>query len=163
MEKVYKEYKTRLFNFLFIKANGNKHIAEEILSDTIYSALLSAPNVKNKDKIYHWLLNIAQKRFYDYLRKIYKDKDLNKKIQVDHKININNYEIRDNEKVIMLDLAMKNINPKYRKVLELKYIEKRSQKEIARLLNKSRSSIENLTYRAREQLKKEAKKISNHL
>ena len=41
--------------------------------------------------------------------------------------------------------------------------EKRSQKEIARLLNKSKSSIENLTYRAREQLKKEAKKIYNHL
>jgi RNA polymerase sigma-70 factor (ECF subfamily) len=64
----------------------------------------------------------------------------------------------DNEKAIMLDLAMKNIKPKYRKILELKYIEKKSQKEIARLLNKSRSSIESLIYRAREKLKQEIKK-----
>jgi RNA polymerase sigma-70 factor (ECF subfamily) len=158
MEKVYKEYKTRLFNFLLIKANGDKHIAEEILSDTIYSAILSVSNIKNKDKIFPWLLSIAQKRFYDYLRKIYKDKNLYKKIQINHKINTNNYEIMDNEKAIMLDLAMKNIKPKYRKILELKYIEKKSQKEIARLLNKSRSSIESLIYRAREKLKQEIKK-----
>ena len=158
MEKVYKEYKIRLFNFLFTKVNGNKHIAEEILSDTIYSAILSTPNVKNKDKIYPWLFNIAQKRFYDYLRKKYRDKDLNKKIQEGHKININNNKVEDIENTIMLDLAMENIKPQYKKILELKYIEKRSQKEIAKLLNKSRSSIENLIYRARVKLKQEIKK-----
>ena len=68
MEKVYKEYKPRLFNFLIYKVNGNKHIAEEILSDTIYSALLSTPNVKNKDRklteIKHNLGRISLKNLF---------------------------------------------------------------------------------------------------
>ena len=159
-EKVYKEYKTKLFNFLIIKTNGDNHIAEEILSDTIYSALISAPRLKEKDKIFPWLLSIAQRRFYDYLRKVYKDKNLNKKIIENHKINENKKEKSDNEKAIMLDLAMKNIKQKYRKLLELKYKENKSQKEIAKILNKSRSSVESLLYRAREELKKEVKKIN---
>ena len=77
------------------------------------------------------------------------------------KINKNNDNIEDNEKVIMLDLAMNNIKPRYKKILELKYIEKKSQKDIAKLLNKSRSSVESLIYRAREELKKELKRLNS--
>ena len=164
-EKVYKEYRVKLFNFLIIKTNGDEHAAEDILSETIYSALLSAPNIKNKEKIFPWLLKIAQNRFYDHLRKEYKNKDLNEKIQENHKINIDNKneEIGDNEKSIMLDIALNNVKQKYRKILELKYIEKKSQKEIAKIMNKSRSSIESLIYRAREVLKKELKKLNKEM
>ena len=162
-EKIYKEYKTKLYNFLIIKTNGDKHMAEEILSDTIYSALISAPTVKKIDKILQWLISIAQKRFYDHLRKSYKNKVLNEKIIEDHKTNNNQCEMGDNEKVIMFNLAMEKIKPKYRKILELKYIEKRTLKEIAKIYNKSRSSIESLIYRAKHELKKELKKLNKEM
>ena len=72
IEKVYKNYKFKIYNFLVIKANGDKNVAEEVLSDTFYSLLKSAHTITNKNKIQSWLMQVASRRFYDHLKEKYK-------------------------------------------------------------------------------------------
>jgi len=165
-EEIFKEYNVKIYNFLLIKTSGNTHIAEEILSETFYSALESAPKIKNAKNIFSWLLQIAYRRLIDYYRGEYKEKKYIDNAASDE-ILINNETDEDlddsikNQKVVLLNKAMENIPEKYKKILKLKYIEKKSQKEIAGILKKSRSSVESLLYRARESLKKEIKKFIN--
>jgi DNA-directed RNA polymerase specialized sigma24 family protein len=72
---IYNEYKKKIYNFIIIKTNGNTYAADEIFSETFYSALVSAPNIKNVDNILGWLLSIANRRLYDYISKENKNRD----------------------------------------------------------------------------------------
>ena len=68
-EKLYREFSVPLFNFLLIKTKRNWAAAEDILSETFYSAFYSAPRIKNTINIRGWLMRIAVRRFKDYLKK----------------------------------------------------------------------------------------------
>jgi RNA polymerase sigma factor (sigma-70 family) len=158
LEKVFKEYNEQVFNYLVIKANGNTNLAEELFSDTFHSAIISAPKVSNMNKIYPWLLKIANRRFLDYLRLKYKKEKHETESEMDdanivdenHSVNL-----LENEKVLMIRDALEKMRPEYKQLLTLKYIENKTQKEISDVLNKTESSIESLLFRAREALKKE--------
>ena len=56
-------------------------------------------------------------------------------------------------------MAMETLNPLYRKALELKYKQKKSQEEMADILEKSVFAIESILYRARNLLKKKLKAL----
>jgi RNA polymerase sigma-70 factor, ECF subfamily len=161
LEKIFKEYNERVFNYLVIKVNGNIDLAEELFSDTFHSAVVSAPKVNDLGKIYNWLLKIANRRFLDYLRNKYKKE----KFETDNEVDTTNLvdenvsgELIENEKILMIRQALENMKPEYKNILTLKYIENKTQKEISAILNKTESSIESLLFRAREILKKELKK-----
>lgn len=159
--RIYKEYKENIFNYLIIKVNGNKDIAEDIFSDTFHSAFLSAPKLKKINSLQSWLLQIANRRFYDYLRKNYRDK---KHIETldDNEIVANDDFIQSleiKEKVNAIRIALENIKPHYNKVLILRYEEYKSHKDIAKEMNKSESAIQNLIFKAKNALKKELEKF----
>jgi RNA polymerase sigma factor (sigma-70 family) len=158
-QRVFNEYHQKIYNFLIIKTNGDSFTADEIFSDTFYSALKSSHTIKNPDKVFSWLLLIAKRRFIDHLRKKYKKKESETDEGIDDQTHYKKDQEDDNEKAILLNIALENIKPEYGKLLKLKYIENKSQKEISEILNKTESSIESLLFRAREMLKKEIKKV----
>jgi RNA polymerase sigma-70 factor, ECF subfamily len=154
---IYQEYKHKIYTHLVYLSNGNKQIAEEVFSDTIYSALLSAPKLYKKT--FSWLIQIANRRFCDYLRNQYREKRI---IDKERKESMDDFvfdEPDENYKILMLKTALEFLKPKYKEVIKLKYFEDRSQKEIAEILKTTRISVESLIYRSREALKKEVKKI----
>jgi len=160
-EKIYKEYKTKIYNYLFIKANYNKVLADELFSDTFHSALLSAPKLKNTENVQSWLISIANRRFIDRLRSSYKNNYVINSHSMDNmEYSDTGNEIKNNDKVILTKLALNNIKGKYKEILTLKYIENRSQEEIAGMMNKSVPSVQSTLFRARESLKKELIKIA---
>jgi len=158
-EKMYNEYKLKLYNFIILKVNGDAVLAEEILSDTIYSALISAPGLKSKDKILSWLYQIANRRFCDYLRKKYKDKKIQESIEIIESEAEEIEENNDDEKIVMMKTAMENLKPIYKELITMKFIEDKSQNEIANHFKKSRISVESMIFRAKDALKKEIKRI----
>ncbi len=50
-EKLYLEYKDKVYNFLLIKTKRNYELTEELFSNTFHSALVSAPNIKSSKNI----------------------------------------------------------------------------------------------------------------
>jgi RNA polymerase sigma-70 factor (ECF subfamily) len=158
-EKIFNEFHQKIYNFLIIQTNGDKHTAEEIFSDTFYSALISAHTIKDANKIFAWLLQIAKRRFSDHLRKKYKTKDAETEEEVTDQLHAKDENKEHNEKAVLLNIALDNLKSEYSDILRLKYIEDKSQKELSEIYKKSESSIESLLFRAREALKKEMKKI----
>jgi RNA polymerase sigma-70 factor (ECF subfamily) len=161
LERLYKEFNNKVYSFLIIKTKGNKDVTDELFSETFYKAIQYAPKLKNAKNLQAWLLQIAKTRFYDYLRSNSKEKNFDDNIKVDS-IESGNVtdKVEHKEKFLMFNIAMKNLNDNYREVLELKYIKEKSQKEIAKILGKTETSVESLLFRARTSMKKELKKIS---
>jgi RNA polymerase sigma-70 factor (ECF subfamily) len=161
LERLYKEHKDKIYNFLIVKTNGNMEAVEEIFSETIYSIVKSIVKIKSDKNIWGWICQIASRRLYDYINK-YKKNENNVEFINDISFSEDNTieEVLKKEKLLMVNIAMDSLKPNFKKVLDLKYIKEKSQKEIAKILNKTESSIENMLYRARESLKKELLKLS---
>ena len=163
-KKIYNEYRKNIYNFLIIKTRGNEEIAEDVFCETISSALDSAPKLKNCNNILGWLICIASRRLNDYFRKYYQEKKhLDKMVG---EITFNDEIIEEmhiQQKEFLLNSAMESIPVQYKQVLLLKYIEEKSQKEIAKLINNTVSSVENLLFKARKALKREISKIAGDL
>ncbi len=160
-KKIYCEYKKAVYNFIIIKTNGNTEITDDIFSETFHDAFVHAPKLKNGGNIQSWLIKIANRRFYDYLRKLYRHKNyIRQEAGKDHYTRCSiDEEIDKKEKAYILKKALERINPKYSEILKMKYYENMPRKEIAEKLDTSLSSVENNLFRAREALKKELKKI----
>jgi len=165
-QKIFKEYNQQILNFLVVKANGDIDLAEEIFSDTFHSAIVSAPMLKDINKILSWLIRIANRRFIDFLRKKYREKKYTTGNDDYHEV-ADNYDLTEkiveSEKVVMMNLAIENLTPKYKKLIQYKYKENKSTDEISKILGKSEKSVESLLYRARDHLKKELEKSSRGL
>ncbi len=164
--KIYKEYKDKIFTFLIIKTKGNKEIAEEIICDTFHSAIESAPNLKNSNNIQAWLFQIASRRLCDHLRKKYKEKKyLGEMGEMNEENLLSNdnlaEDIQTKQEALMLNEALNRLNNKYKEIIKLKYIDNLSLKDICSQMGTSIATVNSLLERARTSLRKEFKKILN--
>jgi RNA polymerase sigma factor (sigma-70 family) len=158
LERIYREYNKKVFNFIIIKTNGNIDIANEVVSETFYAMIASAPNIKNNKNIQNWLLKIASRKLCDYFRKKSSDE---KKINLMKDFSDGYAEdVEEDQDILMINLAFENVKEKYKKILELKYIRRKSLNEISKLLAKPHTTINGLLVRARKALKKEYLKIA---
>lgn len=164
VEKMYNAYKNKVYSFLVIKTNGNKDIAEELFSQTFHSALSTISKLKDTKNIQAWLMQIANRRFYDYLRSKYREeKYINKQSNEEAYEKDHVEKMHEKEQILLMNLAMKNIKPKYSSILKMKYVDELSQKEISKDLDVSIKAVESTLSRARETLKVELNKLSNKM
>lgn len=159
-EKVYKEYKVEIYNFLIFKTRGNQDTANELFNETVYSAFASVPKLKNANNLKGWLLLVAQRRFVDHVRKKIREKKYMELAYHKNENNENNDEkLFRMEQIILLKTALENIKEDHRKVLEFKYIQNKSVNEISLLMNKTGSAIRNLLIRAKKMIKGEMDRL----
>ncbi|MBN2544390.1 MAG: sigma-70 family RNA polymerase sigma factor [Spirochaetes bacterium] len=165
-QRIFKEYNQQVLNYLAVKVNGNMDLAEEIFSDTFHSAIISAPMLKDINKVLSWLLRIANRRFIDFLRKKYREKKFTTGNDDYHQV-ADDYDLTEkvleSEKVVMMNHAIENLPPKYKNLIQYKYKENKTTAEISKIIDKSEKSVESLLYRARDQLKKELERSSRGL
>ncbi len=162
VEMVYREFGKKIYNFILIKTNGNAHLAEEIFSNTFYTAIKKAALLKDMDKIHSWLLKIAQNELIDHIRRENSRSRYIESLQEESSFIEEKVEERmiEKEKFFLLKTALENIKPFYSSILKMKYIEMKSQKEISQAINKSVSAVETILVRARKTLKKEIIKLA---
>lgn len=164
---LYDSYKQEVFNYLMIKSKHNLQVAEEVFSATICSALESVVKLKNHKNLLQWLLRIANNKYNDYLRNIYRDKKiidnagsiLITKSQLPGDLN---GDIEKKDRLKLLRIALKSIKPAYRQIIIMKIFKNYTHQEIAQRINKSRDAAESLFQRAIVAVKKELKQFSNY-
>lgn len=75
MEDIYQEYSKAVYNYL-LSLTKNKHIAEELVQETFYSAVKNINNFKNESSVKTWLYKIAKNKWIDYYKKNKKSKEI---------------------------------------------------------------------------------------
>ena len=146
------KYRQRLTKFV-AKRVDNFMDVEEIVQDTLLSAMDSLPTFKGKSSQFTWLCAIARHEIGDfYRRKKIKQIVFSKcpwlKELVDEALGpeLAFQELETKTRILK---TFKNISEGYAKILRLKYVEGRSMKEIARKLNLTVKAVESRLTRAR--------------
>lgn len=157
LRKFYQAYSPKLFSFIRQRVSEEKD-SEEILQDVFLASLDALRDFTYRCKLETFLCAIAKNKIVDYYRKKKLKKILFSQIpEVEPLLAVlTTPEDKLDEKLLKqsIEQTLKNLAPRYEKILRLKYMEGFSVKEIAGKLSVTFKSAESLLFRARQEFVK---------
>lgn len=146
----YAMYSPKLLKYLQQKVSLEKD-AEELAHDTFLSCLKHLPLFRGESSIWTWMVRIAQHEVADYYRKKYAKKvihalPLSEFLGIDELVDAHEVSQRVAE-------VLKKMNRDSREILQLKYVDDKEVKVIARELGKTVKAVESLLFRARTEFR----------
>ncbi len=158
---LYKTYIDEVYQFIFMRTGFRSAVAEDISQDIFLDVFRGLNQFRGLCSERTWVFRIARNKLNDYYRKQYGQKfdtcDIDHADQIsdplqnlDLKIvkSIENQEIRQ---------CLNKLETHYRMILLMKYVDKRSVKEIAKTIDKTPKAIESMLQRAKGAFMKEYK------
>lgn len=126
----------------------NEEEAEDIVQESVYSAMKHADSVRDIKKIKSFLLSIVVHKALDILKK-------NKKvISIEDNPEAENIGRNDKYEDVDLKNAIEILSPVEQTVIELRYFEDLQLNEIATALGKNENTVKTILYRSLSKLKK---------
>jgi len=173
LREIFKRYQVEIINFLTIKFYGNAQLAEELYQDAALAFIKfvneNKVNFENDKKIKNFIITIAMNRFKNYLKKEKKTRSLFKFFENEDDFNSflsgiteksDNPEesiVTDDQKKLIQNLVsstLLKLPSNYQEVLSLKFLDNKSNMEIAQSLNTTVKATESLLFRAKEAFRK---------
>ena len=137
----------------------NTAISEELMEEVFVKLVIKKPSFRGESSFKTWLYSVARNTALDYLRdaKNHEVLSLDESYAIECSEDIEREYLRSEQR-IMLKKAMERLKSEYYQVLCLVYFENFKNREVAKIMKKSRRQIENLIYRAKGALRKELEK-----
>lgn len=148
---------------LMLYLNGfvnNIPVAEELMEETFFRIITRRPVFRPVNSFKTWLYTIGRNVALDYLRcnRHHKEVSLEEAGQPEHEASDLERIFLREERKMAVHQAMKKIQPQYRQVLWLVYMEDFSNAEAAAIMKKNSRQVKNLIFRAKAALKAELEK-----
>lgn len=124
---------------------GNQADAEDCFQNVFLKLYTAAPGLKDEEHLKAWLLRVAINECKNFIR------DNRRHMTLDA-VQARPLPFTDDERDI--SWALMRLDPKYREVLYLHYIERYKVAEIASILGHKPNTVKTLLSRGREKLKK---------
>ena len=156
--EILKKYGAALLGIL-LKMTGSKEEAEDLLQDTSVKIWKNAQQYdEKKGRLFTWLLNIARNTAIDKTRTQKYQKG--KKSQPLDETVYNSIKLSEEMKVSDpgLEDQINNLDPKYRQIIDLIYLQGYSQKEVAEMLSIPLGTVKTRARAGLRQLRKLLKK-----
>ena len=156
--KIVEEHNTKMTMFIYSYVK-NSQDAEDIAAETFLSLIIKKPHFKEDSSFKTWLYQIARNKALDYLRsqKRHQSEDISEHDYLSNGETPEN-EFMLNEREAMLHRAMEKMPEDYREVLQMMYFSGMTTEQIATVLKTNNKKVINLTYRAKQSLKKQLEK-----
>lgn len=150
-EDTYNLYFKDVFLYIY-SLSCDKHIAEDITSETFMKAIQSIDSFKGNCDIRVWLCQIAKNSYFSYLRKIKKFVDIE---ALPEKADDQDVEqiISSAETSMKIHEVLHNLGEPYKEVFSLRVFGELSFKQIAYLFGKSENWACVTYHRARNKIK----------
>lgn len=150
--RIYELYFKKIYTFIFYRIS-HKQVAEDLAEDVFTKAWSNIKSVKD-ESFTGWLYSIAKNRVIDHYRK--------ERVTVDifalENLIVSEQDIGEATNHVMnrklLIELIKKLTPEQQIIIQLKFIEDLSNKEISELISKSEESIRVLQHRAIQKLQK---------
>ncbi len=153
LEDIYNKYFKDVYFFLY-SISKDKHIAEDITSETFLKAIKSIKSFKGNCDIKIWLFQIAKNSYYSYLRKHKMLIDIESVPEEKDDIDIEKLLISSEESIIIHEILHKLSEP-YKEVFTLRVFGELSFKQIGCLFGKTDNWACVTFHRARNKIKEE--------
>jgi len=162
-KRLLNKYRGQIFN-LILKIIHNQNEVEDLVQETFSKAFNSIENFNKEYAFSTWLYRIATNSSIDYLRKrrlkTYSldnpitTKDDEYTIEIPDSSGEPGKNIIQSQRDALVRDAIKNLPPKYRRVIEMRHLNERTYEEIASELSLPLGTVKAHIFRAREMLYK---------
>ncbi|WP_346846399.1 sigma-70 family RNA polymerase sigma factor [uncultured Clostridium sp.] len=150
-EDIYNNYFKDIFLYIY-SLSGDRHIAEDITTETFIKAIKSIEKFKGNCDIRVWLCQIAKNCYFSFLRK--KKKTIHLDELSEQKDNFNFEQIiSSTEESMEIHEILHNLDEPYKEVFSLRVFGELSFKQIACLFGKSDNWACVTYHRARNKIK----------
>ncbi|MDR8392565.1 sigma-70 family RNA polymerase sigma factor [Aliifodinibius sp. S!AR15-10] len=169
-EKAYKKLVNkyeRAIYFHILKMVKDKKQVEDLVQETFVKAFDNLNTYSTNYAFSTWLYRIATNHTIDYLRKKklqtlsidepVKTRDGDMQMQLPDDDASTDRKIIRQQRQQMVQQAIEDLPPKYRKVIQMRHMEEKSYQEIAEVLDKPLGTVKAHIFRAREMLYKALK------
>jgi RNA polymerase sigma-70 factor (ECF subfamily) len=159
-EEFFSGYAHPLYRFALRRSGGNEDLAEEVVQRTLCSAIDGIATWRGDAQLFTWLCAICRRELADHFRR-------QRRIPVSVELTEDSPEVRAalesvltgaedperhalrREVIALVHITLDHLPPHYARVLEWKYLEDTSMKEIASRLGSTSKAVESLLTRAR--------------
>jgi len=129
----YKRYANRLYRYLISLANGDEHLAQDLLQIAMLKIIRNMKEFFNEDDFWRWLVRVIKTTMIDHVRKNRKNElhislDDNERLMVDTDLFEEKHNIRLSKS---LDKALNKLPLEDKKLIEEFYFKSKSYKQIA--------------------------------
>lgn len=152
LEQLHSIYAPRLAKFL-CRLTSNRADIEEVCNDVLWAVWKQAHAFKGNSKVSTWIFSIAYRICIKVLRKsAWRPEDNGEVFDnvCQTKVDEN---ITEDDTSDLMQLAIKELSPKHRMVVELSYFLDRSYDEIAQIADCPVNTVKTRMFHARRQLK----------
>jgi RNA polymerase sigma factor (sigma-70 family) len=135
LEDIYNRYFKDVYLFIYSLSN-DRHIAEDITSETFMKAIKAIDGFKGDCDIKVWLFQIAKNSFYTYIKKNKKNLDIDSvpEREDDFDMEKSVFSLEDTMKIHEI---LHNLSEPYKEVFTLRVFGELSFKDIGRLFGKT--------------------------
>lgn len=147
-------YLPSVWRFVFVRVDGNRHLAEDIISETVLALIRAVASGETEiTNPVGWLRAVANRKVQDHYRAVARVQHLID--QVKHSANDSkkdgdpskHHELQERRAEVRA--IMDSLPEQHRQALEWKYIDKLSVREIAGRLGATEKAAESVLFRAR--------------
>lgn len=128
---------------------------EDILAETMTAAITAIMRFKGQSLVFTWLCRIAQFKLADFYRRLGQANLL--PIEAAHQVS--SKDSNDPEQTIIIWQVLHSLNHEYRHVLEEKYLNGFSTREIAFRMSRTEKAVESILVRARAAFAREYRRL----
>ena len=152
---VYRTYIDEIYQYIYLRTGLNRALAEDISQEIFLDVYKGLVGFKGLCSERTWVYKIAKNKLNDFYRMQYRQKI--ELIEIDSQIseqvddpsqNIQEAVIKTFEREKVRD-CLNGLPEQYKLVLILKYIDDKSVKDIARIVEKSPKAVESILQRAK--------------
>ena len=156
-EYLFNRYGDSLFQLYLQRTGGNPDDTDDLIQEIFVKAFLHMDSYDNRYTFGQWIYTIAKNTFIDYVRKRRDDLSIDNTrgeyIQQPVSLTPTPEEnIIHAQQRTQLEAYLEKMNPKYRKLIELRFFKDLSYEEIAAQLNLPLGTVKTQIHRARNQL-----------
>ena len=150
---LYQRYLSGVWRYLHAHLAWDREAAEDLVSETFLTAIRNIQAYDSKKgTVYGWLIGIAQNKLHDHLRKTNRERDYARSdatVAVDTDSGSPEGHLIQTETQDAVIRALDSLANEERIVLEWKYMESLSVRDMAERLGRTEKAVEAILYRAR--------------
>lgn len=153
-ERIYEKYSRLLFHIVFLIVE-DKDDTNDLVQDTFMAVIDRIYTFNANNNFKYWLIQIARNKALDFLRK---RKRINYNIDVDELLYQKDYMREKTDFELMMNQYQKVINKDEFNIITLHLFHQLKFKEIAKIYDKTTSSVNNIYCRGIKKIKKHLKR-----
>ncbi len=155
-ELAYRAYRDLVYRDIFFLFR-NHELAEDVVQESFFKVVAKAPKLKNSKHLKAWIIKVARNHAYDFFKKNKKYHHVSEpKVVIDTEASFSlptvAEQVEDQIRNEVLHESLNELNPMYRQILFLYYIEEKPYREIAQQLGTTEQALAQMMVRARKKL-----------